>query len=51
MFALRGGINNLLDRDPPLGGVTSAVFGNGNTFPVVYDALGRRVFINLTAKF
>jgi outer membrane receptor protein involved in Fe transport len=51
VFALRGGINNLLDRDPPLGGVTSGVYGNGNTFPVVYDALGRRVFINLTAKF
>ena len=51
MFTLRGGINNLLDKDPPVGGVTSGVFGNGNTFPQVYDALGRRVFINLTAKF
>lgn len=51
MFTLRGGINNLLDKDPPIGGVTSSTFGNGNTFPQVYDALGRRVFINLTARF
>jgi iron complex outermembrane receptor protein len=51
MFALRGGVNNVLDRDPPVGAVTSGVFGNGNTFPQVYDALGRRVFMNLTAKF
>nr|WP_314545137.1 TonB-dependent receptor [uncultured Massilia sp.] len=51
MFAVRGGVNNLLDKDPPIGGVTSSVFGNGNTFPQVYDALGRRVFVNLTATF
>jgi len=50
-FALRGGINNLFDRDPPVGGVTSGTFGNGNTFPQVYDSLGRRVFLNLTARF
>lgn len=50
-YALRGGVNNILDRDPPVGGVTSGVFGNGNTFPQVYDALGRRVFMSLTAKF
>jgi iron complex outermembrane receptor protein len=50
-YALRAGINNLLDKDPPVGGVTSSVFGNGNTFPQVYDAMGRRVFLNLTARF
>ncbi|HEY1043549.1 MAG TPA: TonB-dependent receptor [Telluria sp.] len=50
-YTLRAGINNLLDKDPPVGGVTSSVFGNGNTFPQVYDGLGRRVFINLTARF
>ena len=53
-FALRGGINNLTDKDPPI--VSSsiagpAVFGNGNTFPQVYDTLGRFIFVNLTAKF
>ena len=50
-YALRAGINNLLDKDPPVGGVTSGTFGNGNTFPQVYDAMGRRVFLNLTARF
>jgi len=51
ILALRAGINNLFDKDPPVGGVTSSVFGNGNTFPQVYEALGRRVFVNLTARF
>jgi outer membrane receptor protein involved in Fe transport len=50
-FTLRGGINNLLDKDPPVSGQVGAGFGNGNTFPVAYDALGRRVFLNLTASF
>ncbi|MEO8102292.1 MAG: TonB-dependent receptor [Betaproteobacteria bacterium] len=48
---LRGGINNVLDKDPPLSGLVSAAFGNGNTYPQVYDALGRRIFINVTASF
>jgi iron complex outermembrane receptor protein len=50
-YALRLGVNNLLDKDPPVSGVVASVFGNGNTYPQVYDAMGRRVFINLTAKF
>jgi outer membrane receptor protein involved in Fe transport len=53
-FSLRGGINNLLDKDPPIVSNSSAdpsIFGNGNTFPQVYDALGRLVFMNLTMKF
>ncbi|MEQ1516760.1 MAG: hypothetical protein ABL931_09755, partial [Usitatibacteraceae bacterium] len=52
-FTLRGGINNLFDKDPPISDSTTlaAVFGNGNTYPQVYDALGRRVFINATYKF
>ena len=49
-ITLAGSINNLLDKDPPLAS-TGAPFGNGNTFPVVYDALGRRVNLNLNAKF
>lgn len=50
-FTVSGGINNLLDKDPPLSAQVGAGFGNGNTYPQVYDALGRRVFLNLTAKF
>jgi YD repeat-containing protein len=26
-------------------------FGNGNTYPQMYDALGRRIFVNATYKF
>ena len=53
-LTVRVGVNNVFDKDPPI--VSSviadpAIFGNGNTFPQVYDTLGRLVFINLTAKF
>ena len=47
---LYAGINNLLDKDPPVL-VTGAPFGNGNTYPVLYDALGRRVTLNVNVKF
>ena len=52
-FAFRFGINNVFDRDPPI--VSSiiadpAIFGNGNTFPGIYDSLGRLVFFNLAIK-
>jgi len=53
-FSLRAGVNNIFDKDPPLvGSGTSdpSIFGNGNTFPGTYDALGRLVFMNLTMKF
>lgn len=49
-LALRLAINNLFDKDPPLA-VTGAPYGNGNTYPVMYDALGRRISLNLTATF
>lgn len=49
-LSLRLAINNLFDKDPPLA-VTGAPFGNGNTYPVMYDALGRRISLNLTASF
>lgn len=50
-LTLRGGINNITDRDPPISSQVGAGFGNGNTFPQVYDALGRRVFLTATATF
>jgi outer membrane receptor protein involved in Fe transport len=49
-FTLRAGVRNLFDKDPPLA-VAGAPFGNGNTYPTVYDALGRQMSLNLTAKF
>ena len=53
---LRFGINNLFDKDPPVidsasYGVSGAPFGNGNTYPGVYDAMGRTLFVGLTAKY
>ena len=53
-FTLRLGVNNIADKAPPL------VFGNdcgitalcnGNTFPGVYDAMGRYLFVNLSAQW
>jgi len=61
-YNLRMGVNNLLDTDPPLststadapagyGARTSPPFGNGNTFPQVYDSLGRYLFAGVTIDF
>jgi outer membrane receptor protein involved in Fe transport len=48
----RVGVNNVFDKDPPLTGTNCpSVFCNGNTFPQVYDALGRYVFVGLSADF
>jgi iron complex outermembrane receptor protein len=49
-YSFRLGIRNLFDKDPPLA-VTGAPFGNGNTYPVAYDALGRQLSLTFTAKF
>ncbi len=55
---LQVGVNNIMDKDPPLvvgsDCSTSSPAGancNGNTFPGVYDAMGRYIFMELTAKF
>lgn len=50
-YEVRFGINNVLDDDPPLSSQVGSGAGNGNTYPQVYDALGRYVFMGLTAKF
>ena len=52
-YTFRLGVNNLLDRDPPLVGsqILTPVFGNGNTFPNVYDALGRYIYAGVTLDF
>ncbi len=51
--SLRVGINNLFDREPPIPGQEAgpSISGNGNTFPGLYDVLGRYFFIGLTANF
>lgn len=55
-YKLRMGVNNLFDRTPPLldqgnYAISSPPAGNGNTFPQVYDPLGRVLFVGLTADF
>ncbi len=52
-LTLRLGCNNILDKQPPLVGSSNLPVGtgNGNTFPGVYDSLGRFVFAEIIAQF
>jgi outer membrane receptor protein involved in Fe transport len=53
------GVNNLLDKDPPIVTGGGGGYGsdcptgscNGNTYPGVYDALGRYLYAHVSAKF
>lgn len=49
-LTLRAGVNNVLDRDPPLVTGTTAGSGAPNAFPE-YDLLGRSLYFGLTADF
>lgn len=44
----RVGVNNLLDKDPPVVGASDA---GANVFPQIYDSLGRYVFATISARF
>jgi outer membrane receptor protein involved in Fe transport len=50
---MRIGVNNLLDKDPPLNGSSTCPTGpcNGNTWPVIYDVNGRFLYAQVTADF
>jgi iron complex outermembrane recepter protein len=50
---MRIGVNNILDKQAPAVGATNqpSTTANGNTFPQVYDALGRYLFGTLTVQF
>jgi outer membrane receptor protein involved in Fe transport len=50
MAQVRLGINNVTDNDPSLNTQVGTT-GNGNTYPQVYDALGRYIFGGVTLKF
>jgi outer membrane receptor protein involved in Fe transport len=54
-YNFRLGVNNILDKNPPLFsssfGSCAAVFCNGNTYPGVYDTLGRYIFAGVTLNF
>jgi outer membrane receptor protein involved in Fe transport len=54
-FVLRAGVDNVFAKEPPLVdtsniGISGPPFGNGNTFPQVYDSLGRVLFVSGTVK-
>jgi hypothetical protein len=40
----------VLDNDPSISGAVGTT-GNGNTYPQIYDALGRYVFVRATLDF
>ncbi len=50
---IHAGVNNIFDKEPPVvnSGLAAAPFGNGNTFPGVYDAFGRTIFVGATIKY
>ncbi len=50
---LQVGVNNVMDKDPPILPTTDFAppFFNGNTYPEIYDTLGRYVFANLKIDF
>ena len=54
-YNFRLGVNNVLDRNPPLFsssfGSCAAVVCNGNSYPGVYDILGRYIFAGATLNF
>ena len=52
-YNLRVGINNLLDKDPPLNGSLTCPTGpcNGNTWPQMYNSVGRQIFGLVTIDF
>jgi len=47
---LRIGVNNALDKDPPVSSDVGNAPGNGNVFPGYYDALGRYVFAGISLQ-
>jgi outer membrane receptor protein involved in Fe transport len=48
--ALRIGINNALDKDPPVSSDVGNAPGNGNVFPGFYDSLGRYIFAGISLE-
>jgi outer membrane receptor protein involved in Fe transport len=54
-YQFRMGVNNILDKTPPLftssRGACSVVFCNGNTYVGTYDALGRYIYAGATLNF
>jgi outer membrane receptor protein involved in Fe transport len=54
-YNFRLGVNNVFDKEPPMvsstGGICPSGPCNGNTYPGLYDALGRYLFAGITLDF
>jgi iron complex outermembrane recepter protein len=54
-ITMRVGVNNVLDKDPPiidtLNDTGNSPYGESNTFPSMYDTLGRYLYANFTIDF
>jgi len=52
-FELSVTVDNLFDKDPPLvgSGVGGTSFNSGNTFPTIYDPIGRAYTVGARLKF
>jgi outer membrane receptor protein involved in Fe transport len=48
-YNFRIGANNIFDKSPPIVGADTSA--NGNTFPQMYDSLGRFIFAGFTVDF
>ena len=48
--AVRLGINNILDEDPPFSSNVGNAPGNGNVFPGSYDSLGTYFFAGISLE-
>jgi outer membrane receptor protein involved in Fe transport len=49
---LRLGVNNILDRQPPIVGFNAnPLLVNGNMVAAMYDTFGRYIFVGVTAKY
>ena len=52
-FEMNVGVSNIFDKDPPIGATAQSggSFEQSNTFPTVYDVLGRSYFVSGAVKF
>jgi outer membrane receptor protein involved in Fe transport len=50
-FQLRGGIDNVFDKDPAVVGATPTDSNSASTLATYYDTLGRRIYIGLKMQF
>jgi iron complex outermembrane receptor protein len=50
-YAFRMGVNNITDREPPLATRLPGTVGSGNTYPQVYDSMGRYIFAGVSLNF